>query len=144
MLFDLIMGGYSIHLLSIGSNTGKGLTHPHFFFMDPSQPASSASGLPSSSSREEPTWVVETARRLDEARAKMRALKKSAAQPYIAAPVPGTVLPFGVQTTAHPETMLRAIVRGGGLGLLNPSIAPHKHTTFVHGRPCQAQALVGF
>jgi len=112
--------------------------------MDPSQPASSASGLPSSSRREEPTWVVETARRLDEARAKMRALKKSAAQPYIAAPVPGTVLPFGVQTTAHPETMLRAIVRGGGLGLLNPSVAPHKHTTFVHGRPCQAQALVGF
>ena len=71
------MGGNFIHLLSIGSNTGKGLTRPRvLLFMDPSQPASSASGLPSSSSREEPRWVVETARRLDEARAKMRAMKK--------------------------------------------------------------------
>ena len=32
MLFDLIMGRYSIHLLSIGSNTGKGLTHPQISF----------------------------------------------------------------------------------------------------------------
>ena len=58
-----------MHLLALGSKKGKGLHRQVVLPIHGSpQPASSASGWPSSASREEPALVVETARRLDKGR----------------------------------------------------------------------------
>ena len=74
----------------------------------------------------------------------MKVYQKLKAEPYIAAPKPGIAFPFREESTAHPETMLRAFGRGDGLGMLNPSVSLQKHTTYVYGRPCQAQTLEYF
>ena len=74
----------------------------------------------------------------------MKVYQKLKAEPYIAAPTPGIAFPFREESTAHPETMLRAFGRGDGLGMLNPSISFQKHTAYVYGRPCQAPTLEYF
>ena len=74
----------------------------------------------------------------------MRVHQKSNAELYIAAPKPGIAFPFRVEATAHPETMLRALGRGDGLGMLNPSVSLQKHTTDVYDRPWQAHTVEYF